>query len=97
MIGKLEMKGMVPHQIPDNTLVISPKGLLYLNPKLNSCVIIICISSTLENKIFTVFLSFIPVTQCTLGPRLQLRTSIPIKIIIKLEVCDLLNKYSGIF
>ncbi|XP_073656773.1 transmembrane protein 253 isoform X3 [Tursiops truncatus] len=26
------------------------------------------------------------VTQCTLGPRLQLRTSIPIKIIIKLEI-----------
>lgn len=97
MTGKLQVKEMGPHQIPANTLIISPKGMLYLISKLNSQVIIICVFSTLENQVFTVFLSSMPVTQCRLLHRLQLRTSLSIKTTIKLKVCDFVSIYLEIF
>lgn len=50
------MERMDPHEIPTNMFIISPQRLFSIDPKLNSYVIIICTSSTVEDEVFLVFL-----------------------------------------
>lgn len=84
MTGNLGMERMDPH----NMLIMGPKGQLSLHPKLNSYIIIICISAPLEDFVFVAFLSCMPVSQCT--PR----TSLP--DLSKIKAMYLVSKHLGI-